>query len=181
MSAGRSSHAERRGGSVAPAARTSLRSKIRHSGLGAPLALDRIQDLTLDELREQWRSVLDESAPDLHSRDLMVRLLAWKIQAQQYGGLPPRIERRLKDLKAAFAKDPHYTPAPLISLLPGTVLVREWKGVTHRVLDEQNGFVYEGQRYASLTDLARTITGTAWSGPRFFGLERKAKELRGRP
>lgn len=49
--------------------------------------------------------------------------------------------------------------------------------MTHRVLVEQNAFVYKEQRYASLTDLARTITGTAWSGPRFFGLERKAKEL----
>ena len=138
-------------------------------------------NLTLDELREQWRSLLDEPAPDLRSRNLIMRLLAWKVQAQQYGGLPPRIERRLKDLKAAFAKDPHYAPAPLLSLLPGTVLVREWKGVTHRVLIVQHGFVYEGQRYASLTDLARTITGTAWSGPRFFGLERKAKELGRRP
>lgn len=172
MSADRSSRIERR---------PSTRSGVRHAGRNTSASLDQLQKLTLDKLRQEWRSLLDEPAPDLRSRDLILRLLAWKIQAREHGGLLPRVARRLKDLEAAFAKDPHHAPAPLLSLLPGSVLVREWKGVSHRVLVEQTGFVYDGHRYASLTDVARRITGTAWSGPRFFGLERKAKEFGGQP
>jgi hypothetical protein len=54
------------------------------------------------------------------------------------------------------------------------VLSREWKGVIHQVTAAEAGFDYLGKRYRSLSDIARTITGTRWSGPRFFGLERKA-------
>ena len=143
--------------------------------------IGKLEGMSLLQLRDAWFERFGAQAPKLKGRDLLLRVLAWQIQAQQFGALPSRIERRLMDLKAAFANDPHYAPAPLLSLLPGSVLVREWKGVTHRVLVEQTGFMHEEKRYSSLTDVARTITGTAWSGPRFFGLERKAKELGKRP
>jgi hypothetical protein len=169
------------GRSFAIATRPVSRSRTQQSGSDQLVGLNRLQKLTLDQLRQEWRSLLNEQAPYLRSRDLVLRILAWKLQAREHGGLSARVARRLKDLEAAFAKDPHHTPAPLLSLLPGSVLVREWKGVTHRVLIEQTAFVYDGCRYASLTDVARKITCTAWSGPRFFGLERKAKELGRRP
>ena len=68
--------------------------------------------------------------------------------------------------------------APPISLKPGTRLVREWRGVTHTVLVHADGFEWNGKRYRSLTVIAREITGAHWSGPRFFGLRRRAEPLR---
>ena len=59
------------------------------------------------------------------------------------------------------------------SLRAGTILVREWRGVTHRVLVLDEGFEHEGKRYGSLSEAARAISGTHWSGPRFFGLEKR--------
>jgi hypothetical protein len=53
--------------------------------------------------------------------------------------------------------------------------VRQWRGHTHTVLAREDGFEYEGQRYRSLTVIAERITGAHWSGPRFFGLDRRAR------
>ena len=61
-------------------------------------------------------------------------------------------------------------PTPPISLKPGTRLVREWRGATHMVLIHADGIEWRGQRYRSLSVVARKITGARWSGPRFFGL-----------
>ena len=111
----------------------------------------------------------------LKTRDVLLRILAWRIQAKAYGGLKPAIARKIRELSAAFARDPHHPLSPTPDLKPGTVLAREWKGVVHRVLVQRDGFVYDEKPFASLTDIARTITGTAWSGPRFFGIEKGAK------
>ena len=81
-----------------------------------------------------------------------------------------KLERLNLDSEASDAQK----PAPPISLTAGTRLVREWRGVTYTVLVHADGFEWNGRRYRSLTIVAREITGAHWSGPRFFGLRKRA-------
>jgi hypothetical protein len=96
-------------------------------------------------------------------------LLAWRLQEARLGGLSVKARRQLRQL--AGAVDPG---KPLAragpALKSGMVLAREWKGVTHRVHVLEDGFAHEGKVYATLSEAARAITGTRWSGPRFFGV-----------
>ena len=89
-----------------------------------------------------------------------------------YGGLSTATARRLEQAADSLRRGA-VKPAPLISLRPGTRLVREWRGVTHTLLIHADGIEWRGQRYRSLSVVAREITGARWSGPRFFGLRRQ--------
>jgi hypothetical protein len=103
-----------------------------------------------------------------------MRLIAWKLQERVYGGIDPETRRTLDRLGREFARNPKHKPRTSIALRPGTDLTRDWKGKRHvvRVLDD--GYAYDGQRFESLSEVARRITGTRWSGPLFFGLNDKA-------
>jgi hypothetical protein len=96
------------------------------------------------------------------------------MQERAHGGLAPAIRRRLR----AFAEEIEANGAAALAsvplLKPGTRLLREWGGKTHTVIVLDDGFEYEGERYPSLTQIARRITDAHWSGPRFFGLRRAA-------
>ena len=87
-------------------------------------------------------------------------------------------ERRLGEIGKALERDGDYEPKVRRDFSPGVVLTREWKGTIHKVTVMAQGFQYLGKRYKSLSDIARTITGTRWSGPGFFGLEQKKKAVR---
>ena len=100
----------------------------------------------------------------------MIRAVAHKLQELAYGGLSPAARRILIGLKEPASAKP--TPR---ALRPGTELLREWQGTTHRVTVMEDGVVYGGKRYGSLSEVARAITGSRWSGPRFFGLKAYAK------
>ncbi len=127
--------------------------------------------LGLEDLRQRWRDRLCAEPSPLRARDILLRMLAWRIQADALGGFDAKTERKLREIAKAFERDPAYRPTPVRSLSPGVILTREWKGVLQRVMVTKNGFQHLGQEYASLSDVARAITGTRWSGPRFFGLE----------
>lgn len=146
---------------------------------GSALAIDRelpkMETMPLDQLRAAWLQTFNSQPPKLKTRDVLLRVMAWRIQAKALGRLAPATARKIRELSAAFARDPHHRLSPTPDLMPGTVLVREWKGVVHRVLVQRDGFTYDEQSYRSLTDVARAITGTAWSGPRFFGIEQGVK------
>lgn len=101
-------------------------------------------------------------------------LLAWNLQAAMYGGLSMQTKRRIAELQKAYAKDVHYRPPGVPIMKPGTEFLRYWKGQPHRVRVSAMGFDYQGQTYATLSEIARLITGTRWSGPKFFGLKGKA-------
>lgn len=131
----------------------------------------RLKNLTLDGLRAEWRQALGTKPPTCRSRDVVQQLLAWRIQERAHGGLSPESLRRLKQVASAFERDPDHKLAASPLPKPGTVLVREWKGVLHRVQVLREGFEHEGQRFDSLSEVARRITGTRWSGPLFFGLK----------
>jgi hypothetical protein len=95
------------------------------------------------------------------------------MQTDTIGGLDKETARMLTKISEALTQDGSYEPVIRRTPSTGVVLSREWKGVVHRVTVVENGFQHLGKSYRSLSDIARTITGTRWSGPRFFGLERK--------
>jgi hypothetical protein len=105
---------------------------------------------------------------------VLLRELAWALQANAFGGLNSMTERRLKQIADSLDRGEAITSKIRRDLPPGVVLTREWKGVVHTVTVTTEGFQHLGRRYASLSDIARAITGTRWSGPRFFGLDDKA-------
>ena len=97
------------------------------------------------------------------------RILAYEIQARALGGLSPKEQRALITL--AEGKSASEATSQVAS--SGTHLVREWNGRTYRVEVTDEGYVLDGTTYHSLSAVANRITGTAWSGPRFFGLTAK--------
>ena len=106
------------------------------------------------------------------SRDLMIRVLANKMQERAYGGPSPSMNRRLSTLEGEFERGSSSFD-PGVVLKAGARLVRQWRGHAHTVLVLEDGFEYEGQRYRSLTMIAARITGAHWSGPRFFGVTKR--------
>lgn len=130
----------------------------------------RLDDLGLDELRNLWGRFLG-AIPAHHGASMLRRRLGYELQARAHGDLPAEARRRLKRLHQAFKVDPGYTPSPSLGLKPGTVLTRTWRGVLHQVAVGNDGLEYQGERFGSLSEVARRITGTRWSGPLFFGLK----------
>jgi hypothetical protein len=126
------------------------------------------------ELRRGWRRLHHISPPLGLSRDLIIRGLADKLQQRAHGGPTPALQRRLQVLAREFEKGARsFDPGG--ALKTGATLVRQWRGHTHTVLVREDGFEYEGHRYRSLTVIAERITGTHWSGPRFFGVNKRAR------
>jgi len=108
------------------------------------------------------------------SRDLIIRGLADTLQQRAHGGPNRALRRRLRILAADFEKGAlAFDPGGVLKT--GTTLVRPWRGHTHTVLVREGGFEYNGQRYRSLTVIAERITGAHWSGPRFFGVNKRAR------
>ncbi len=124
-------------------------------------------------IRDTWQRRFGEVAPRIQSGDLLLRLLAWRLQVETYGGLDEVTARQLHLMATALRNDTQTSVPEVSGLETGTILVREWRNAEHRVLVLEGGFEHQGKRYGSLTAIARAITGTNWSGPRFFGLERR--------
>jgi hypothetical protein len=137
-----------------------------------------IADLPVNALREVWGTRLGADAPSIQSGDILRQLLAWQFQSNVLGGLDRATERALTKIGEALQRDGSYEPKIRRELSPGAVLTREWKGFVHKVTVTPDGFQHQGKQFRSLSDIARTITGTRWSGPRFFGLEQKAARSR---
>lgn len=120
-------------------------------------------------LRDEWERSQRVPVPAGFGPDLVARALTYSLQEKVAGGLPTNILREIRrgvlDLSARSVAPDRSPP-----LRAGTRLTREWHGHTHHVEVVDGGFEYEGQRYRSLTAIARRITGARWSGPRFFGI-----------
>ena len=142
--------------------------------------LKRLEPLGLEALRKTWLQRFKHEAPSVRSRDVLLRMLAWEIQAAAYGGMEGRAIRKLRSIAEALERDGTYEPKVRHDLTPGVELSREWKGILHKVIVTTDGFQHLGRRYGSLSDIARMITGTRWSGPRFFGLEQRPGHARGK-
>jgi len=133
--------------------------------------IEDLQSLDVIALREEWRRIKGSTPPRL-SRDLLLRAVAYELQVEAFGGLSAQALRKIS-MAEDKAGDALETPQARLS--SGARLVREWHGRTHSVEVLQNGFLFEGQTYRSLSEIARSITGSHWSGPRFFGLTRKRR------
>ena len=132
--------------------------------------LARLEALTNFELRGEWRRLHRMQPPRSLSRDLLLRGITYKIQERALGGLSKSVLRQLASAAPDAASAKSARVAPRTAVKPGTRLVREWHGQTHTVLVHADGVEWRGQRYKSLSVVARQITGAHWSGPRFFGL-----------
>lgn len=131
-----------------------------------------LEKMTPSALRAEWRKHYRMPAPAL-SRDLLARGIAYRLQEKEQGGLSASVERWLLAL-ANEAKADKTAPLPVSALLrPGMQLVRGWHGKTHSVVVTEHGFLWNGSSHSSLSSIAQAITGTKWSGPRFFGLRGK--------
>jgi Protein of unknown function (DUF2924) len=138
----------------------------------------RLRDLGLSGLRARWQSVFRRKAADHLPRHLLFRMIACRLQAEQLGDLDRDTQRFLARIAAGTEKGDKF-PAPRHrrhGLHPGTALMREWNGRSQRVLVLDEGFAWNGTTYRSLTEVACAITGTRWSGPRFFGLPPQEKQ-----
>ena len=123
-----------------------------------------LEDMSLEDLRARWRDRYG-APPALRSPELLALMLAWRLQAEREGGLDADLRRALRRSGAVKA-----APEPTA----GTRLVREWEGSRHEVIVmSEGGFLYQGDRYRSLSQVARAITGVRWNGPRFFGLRQE--------
>lgn len=121
-----------------------------------------LERLDLEGLRAVWVQRYGLPAPKLRSPELLGLSLAWRIQAEAFGGLDAVTWRKLRDDSAPQRAS--------LDVPVGTVLTREWKGVPQSVRRTPKGYEWKGKTYRSLTAAARAISGGAWSGPRFFGL-----------
>lgn len=137
-----------------------MRSERDHQ-LEAEIA--HIRALGLNDLRSLWRSMFRASPPPAFTKDLIARSISWHIQEQALGGLDRSVTQLLDSL--IRADKPRFR-----RLKPGTVLLREYRGERHTVTVIHDGYLWREGTYASLSTIARAITGTAWNGPRFFGL-----------
>ena len=162
---------------------------MKRSGTDIADQVASLQNLTREDLAISWRKAHGSEPPKSMRLDLLVRSAAWHLQVKHFGGLQPSTRRALKAAMAEVEKGLARKPSPSISsnapgdivaepsdirhrrsVTPGARLLRDWNGKTHVVDVIENGFVFQAKVYASLTAIARQITGAHWSGPRFFGL-----------
>jgi len=130
-------------------------------------ALASLANMESEALRQRWSEVTGAAAPKV-STALLRLALAYELQAACYGHLPRHTEQRLRALANG--------ESDLAAVKPGSRLVREWNGVLHTVhIGEDGGICWNGRSWNSLSQVARAITGTRWSGPAFFGLKTRGK------
>jgi DUF2924 family protein len=141
-----------------------------------PQRLARLKSASINELKRQWRALYGSEPPHHISRELLTRAVAYRIQEQVYGGLKPSTRRLLIRLANDARSGRPLKTETAAAAPPGTVLMREWHGVTHEIRVLDRGVLYKRKRYRSLTEVARLITGAHWNGPQFFGLRGQRRE-----
>jgi hypothetical protein len=148
----------------------------------ATIGIDDLDRLSRAELRDLWAHELGERPPASFGRDILALGIAYAMQEQLQGGLTRPVAKELdRLLDRMFREGMADTPQVPATQLPrsGTVLVREWQGTTHHVTIVGDGFIWNGHKHRSLSNIARAITGTTWNGPRFFGM-REVRQPEGR-
>jgi hypothetical protein len=135
-----------------------------------------LESLDLSQLRAQWKLLYEIEAPPHLSQDLLRRAIAYRMQENVLGGLKPATRRLLRRVAedTRVRKPTKVTPTRKVG--PNAILIREWGGTRHEVTVLENGAMFRNKRYRSLSQVARAITGSHWSGPLFFGLKASVKE-----
>lgn len=140
--------------------------------------LESLSRLKNTEFHALWLEFFGKPLQVPSRKDFLVRCLAYRLQERAYGGLNVSTRKRLRKLAEEIEASPTSDLRDTPRIKPGTRLIREWRGEIHKVTVTDNGFAYCGKRYKSLSEIARLITGTHWSGPLFFGL--KMSQVNGR-
>ncbi len=142
----------------------------------------KIEDLkgwSRTDLLAEWKRLIGFDAPKSLSAPLMIRVISYKWQEEVYGGMSPADQRLLDRMVAAYERDPSKLQ-PDIQIKTGTRLRRLYQGKVHEVTSTNDGFIYDGRSYRSLSEIARHITGTRWNGRIFFGLKPKSSPTKRR-
>lgn len=134
------------------------------------IRVTRLPGMNIEELQNLWRQIFREEPAFAHNRSYMIQRLAHQMQVAAHGDLSQHDRQRLDRYLTGLDDNPH---GRIVKPVTGTIITREWQGVEHRVTVLEDGFEYQNIKYRSLSQVARKITGTAWSGPVFFGLKRK--------
>ena len=143
----------------------------------------RLRDLDIGALRTRWRNVFRRQPPPHLPRQLLFRVLVYRLQADHWGDLDAESQRLLdgtgspEDAGKRAVEGKQLT----IDIPPGTMLAREWNGRMRRVAVLAEGFAWNGKTYRSLSAVAQAITGTRWNGPKFFGLRDKSSKSAEKP
>jgi hypothetical protein len=134
-----------------------------------------LSNLDVDELRERWKAICGKAPSREIGRSFLTRAICYRLQERAYGGLKPSthrlLTRAIEETASASSKKSQRRRAQT-----GTILIREWQGTAHRVTMLDDGVSFNGKHYRSLSQVAREITGSCWSRPRFFGLRSRNTE-----
>lgn len=138
----------------------------------------RLDELDLYEVRRRWTELYGRPPPRSLRRAFLIKACAYQIKVKAFGGLRPETRRRLREIAEAVRNGTvdRVLAAPLAK--PGTQIVRSWREEVHVVTVLENGFEWKGQRFRSLSAIARAITGTNWNGYAFFGLKPRPQRKR---
>ena len=154
--------------------RTHAPGKTPAAAASIAAQIARLPELSMEDLWALWDECF-ERRPNHHQRTYLESRLAYRLQERAFGGLRPTVRRRLEQIGETGVV-PRLSHREGNRLLPGTMLVREYAGVEHRVLVRGPGELeWQGRRYTSLSAVARAITGSPWSGPVFFGLKKPGR------
>ena len=135
-----------------------------------------LSKLGVDELRERWKAIYGKAPSQEIGRSFLIRAIAYRLQEKAFGGLEPSTRRLLARVAEETAAGSLPKNPPVRKARSGTILIREWQGNAHRVTMLEDGVSFNGKHYRSLSEVAREITGSRWSGPRFFGLRAPVME-----
>ena len=144
---------------------------MRQSETDVAQQLGALPRLGIEALRALWVEHFGRASSFRAQKGLLVRILAYRLQEKAEGGLSPGTRKRLRARSGRIGSASGQASRPMSRLKVGTRFIREWKGQTHVVSVLEDGLEYRDKRYGSLSEVARAITGTRWSGPAFFGLK----------
>ena len=132
--------------------------------------INSLRRMSREQLKDRWRALYKAAPPAAFTPDLLARGIAWKLQERVLGGLSQEVKASIGVVGAGERERPERRSASRPTLRPGNRLVRRWRGRTYVVEATETGLSYDGASFGSLSEIATKITGTRWSGPKFFGL-----------
>jgi len=141
---------------------------MKAGGLDVQARMSELEYLDRSGLRVAWIDIFKTAPPHHLSMTFMRKAIIFEEQCRQFGGLSPALKRALK----AAADGKPVSSVAVSACKPGTQLIREWNGKVFKVEVKEDGYLLDGNYFKSLSAIALHITGTSWSGPRFFGLTR---------
>jgi hypothetical protein len=163
-------------GNATPSERQWLPQDI-HSSMASrnPRGLKELEELDIAALRAIWRQTFKSPPPKAARKEFLVRIISYALQEQLQRTLSKACAKMLREFETGSRPAESRSAMGETELRPGVRLIREWGGTPHEVMVMERGYAYRGTSYSSLSEVARHITGARWSGPRFFGLKKKAR------